>query len=564
MLYDKEIPDYAMVPAKEVKDPKEPAEIKAKEESLLIPITKGAIYSPLQLTNISEKKKTTIVIEEDILVPDTKPDMKEILLVDGKVRITTGEISNASRNEDYLNLSGEIELQTLYLPETSECSLGILSVQSRLPFREQWHIDNSQGGVLTIRCRTEKTEYMIVNERKFRVRITLAVFAREYAEIKTDVFEGISGEDICMLKEKIEISNLAVRKKDSLSISENLMMKEESGIESILKQDIYAIENYKQMTNDRLVINGFICVNLLYTTINDGVTDEDCNIRQSFERVEFTQFIPLRYEGECAGSSICLDTGNLRVKVVRDEEGEVLRLDGELVTQVEVFTDQQKEIIIDAYHMEKEFICDFKQENSRIMLGTAIGEVSIREILSPENPYGEIDKILYTSVGVCKSQSSAEAGKIVTEGTVLAKIICRSSKEEDNECAVIYAVNEEIPFRIVTAMPQAEGGEIVTECVQIKDFRAEKINGKQIELNAVILASADVMKEVLFKLPLNPAFEEHAMCEEKPRMVVYTVKGEDSLWGIAKHFKTTIESIKEVNELEENSVRQGECLLILR
>lgn len=564
MLYDKEIPEYAMVPAKEVKGSTNSAEIKAKEESLLIPITKDAVYSSMQLTNISEKQKTTIVIEEDILVPDTKPDMKEILLVDGKVRLTMGEISTANRNEDYLNLSGEIELQTLYLPEDSDCRFGILSVQSRLPFREQWHIDNSQGGILTVTCRTEKTEYMIINERKFRVRIVLAVFAREYAENKIDVFEGITGEDICMLKEKIEISNLAVRKKDSLSISEDLMLKEEYSIESILKQDIYAIENYKQMTNDKLVINGFICVNLLYMIMNDEADGEECNIRQAFERIEFTQFIPLRYEGECAGSSVCFDTGNLRVKVVRDEEGEVLRLDGELVTQVEVFTNQEKEIIIDAYHMEKDFICDFKQEYSRSMLGTAIAEVSIREILSHENSYGEIEKILYTTVGVCKSRSTAEQGKIVTEGTMLAKIICRTGKNEASECAVIYTVNEEIPFRIVTAMPQLEGGEIVSECVQIKDFRAEKINGKQIEFNAVVLATVEAMREVPFKLPQNPAFEEYMTCEEKPRMAVYVVKNGDSLWGIAKRFKTTVNSIKEVNELDDNSVRHGERLLILR
>ena len=72
MTYEKGIPDYAMVPAKEM------------EERVIVPITKGAIYSPVQVTNITEKPKTTITLEEDILVPDTKPDLREILMIDGK------------------------------------------------------------------------------------------------------------------------------------------------------------------------------------------------------------------------------------------------------------------------------------------------------------------------------------------------------------------------------------------------------------------------------------------------------------------------------------------------
>ena len=41
MTYEKDIPDFALVPAKE------------PEERILIPITQGAVYSPVQVTNIT-------------------------------------------------------------------------------------------------------------------------------------------------------------------------------------------------------------------------------------------------------------------------------------------------------------------------------------------------------------------------------------------------------------------------------------------------------------------------------------------------------------------------------
>lgn len=67
-------------------------------------------------------------------------------------------------------------------------------------------------------------------------------------------------------------------------------------------------------------------------------------------------------------------------------------------------------------------------------------------------------------------------------------MICSCEQEERG----VFAVREEIPYRIVTAMPQLTGGEIITQKVYIKDLWAEKINGKQIEFNATIMVCAEI------------------------------------------------------------------------
>ena len=101
MTYEKDIPDYAMVPAREI------------EEKVIVPVTGNAVYTPVQVTNITEKPKTVITIEEDILVPDTKPDLREILLIDGNPRLSSREIDCINKTDDYIGISGEVELQTL-------------------------------------------------------------------------------------------------------------------------------------------------------------------------------------------------------------------------------------------------------------------------------------------------------------------------------------------------------------------------------------------------------------------------------------------------------------------
>lgn len=159
MTYEKEIPEYAMVPAKEM------------EERVITPVGKEAVYTEVQLTNISQKPKTMITIEEDILVPDTKPDLARILLIDGTPRPSNRRLGPVEKGEDSLSLSGEIELQTLYLPEKQEGAETVISVQTRVPFQEQCHIALTPESTLQLEIHVEKIEYMVINERKYRVKI---------------------------------------------------------------------------------------------------------------------------------------------------------------------------------------------------------------------------------------------------------------------------------------------------------------------------------------------------------------------------------------------------------
>lgn len=555
MTYENGIPDYALVPAKE------------PWEKVVVPAGKNAIYSPVQVTDITERPKTVIVIEEDILVPDTKPDMREILMIDGKGRLSAREIDKVSKNDDYINLSGEIELQTLYLPERMESAGPIIAIQTRVPFKEKWHTDLSPGSSLVLEVKVEKVDCMVVNERKYRVKISLAVYAKEYRDSKIDIFEGIKGEEIQMLKEKAEITNVAMRKKDSLSIREEIEIKDDVKIDAILKQDISIIENYKQVSGEKVVINGFILLNILYYC---GGTDETPmieNIRQMQEKVEFTQFIPIQQIEQSSGSNVSFDDSDLKIKLVQDEEGnDILRLEGEILTYVEIYKNTEKEIIVDGYHREKDFICDFREEPGRTLIGTSVGEASVREIISPENIIGEIDGIIYTTGGIISGESRGEQGKVITEGKLQAKMICKTKEmlmsSEEEPGLRVFCVKEEVPYRVVASIPQISGGERISHKINIKDIWAEKINGKQVEFNATLTVTSEIMKETSFKVVANPAFEEGNNKKTIPPMAIYVVKEGDSIWTIAKKFKTTVESVKEANNLEDDYILEGMKLLI--
>lgn len=566
MTYENGIPDYAMVPAKEI------------EERAVIAASKNAVYSPVQVTDITEKPKTTITLEEDILVPDTKPDLMEILTIDGKAHLSAREESVTSKGEDYISLSGEIELQTLYIPEKKEGALPMVSIHTVVPFKDRWHTSVSAGASVILDCTVDKIEYLVINERKYRVKIVLAITAKEYNDQTINIFEGITGEDLQMLKNTVEISGVSLRTKDTLSIKEDLAPKDDIRPESILKQEISVAENYKQISGDKVVINGFIYVNLLYFSASDNdistdVSEEEQpenhpvlslsaeNIHQHQEKIEFTQFIAIKQGEKHSGCSVVFDDSHLHVKIAQTEaSGEVFRLEGELLTYLELYKNAEREIIVDSYHRQKDFVCKFEERSSRTLIGTSTGESSVREIISAENTGCDVERILYTSCNLSCCESHCEQGRIVTEGTLSVNIICCCENGSRN----IFTIKEEVPFRVVTSMPQLTGCETVTQKACIKDIWAEKINSKQVEFNATILICAEIMRPTPFKVLTDPGFMEPCNNKITPPMVVYVCKKNDSLWQIAKKFKTTVASIRSINELEQGEPEEGRKLLIIK
>ena len=99
----------------------------------------------------------------------------------------------------------------------------------------------------------------------------------------------------------------------------------------------------------------------------------------------------------------------------------------------------------------------------------------------------------------------------------------------------------------------------------------EQISGtltgdKEIEIKAV--AALDVIAFERIEEPIIHDYEsEEIDWKERsrdPGMVGYVVQEGESLWDVAKHFYTTEDSIREINQLEQDELAAGDILLVLK
>jgi hypothetical protein len=120
-----------------------------------------------------------------------------------------------------------------------------------------------------------------------------------------EVFEGVRDEELQMLKERITLTDVAVRKTETMDIKDDLMLKENMPeILKILKCDVSVVENHKQITREKAVINASVYCNVLYLGAEEspGTEPEGVSMVSVAEaatpvfyqgKTEFTQFIRL-------------------------------------------------------------------------------------------------------------------------------------------------------------------------------------------------------------------------------------------------------------------------------
>ena len=141
----------------------------------------------------------------------------------------------------------------------------VVSIESRIPFKNEAEMTARPYSDLAVTPNIESVDFTIINERKFRVKAAVVFGIKEYSNVDVEVFEGVRDEEVQMLKEKINLTDVAMRKTEPIEIKEDIILKENSPeIQKILAYDVNVVENHKQITKEKAVINASVYCNVMY------------------------------------------------------------------------------------------------------------------------------------------------------------------------------------------------------------------------------------------------------------------------------------------------------------
>lgn len=540
MTYESSIPEYALQPARAPQ--MTPAE---------------AVYHTERMIYPTEMKSVVYQFEEDILVPDTKADMREVLFMDAVCDVLPAEKKVIPKTDDLQNLHGVVTIQTIYRPEGESC--GPVAITSKVPYQYQWDLKPGTEGEGIFSCQVKAVEHMMINERKFRVKLTLAFSVQLYSQKELIFFHELKDEPLEMKRKTTDLTCLSLVKKDETSIDEYFRTREsERKAESILKQSFAIAENYRQVTTEKVVINGFVFVNLLYAAKDDQGEETLCSHHQ---RIEFTQFIPIEKEQRGRKwSTVKPSFIGRNLLVVIDPGGESddgirFHIKGTIETRVELYETRKHDMVVDAYHREKQFCCKYQKVPFLHLSDGAMTEAAVREVVNlPDGSRAE--EAIYCDSRLIDCQGSAEKGKYHIQGKV--ESVCLWKDHEGQ----YHTTKELTDFHASADMEHLEKDGKAACLPLMKNSFITLLNEKQLELNYVLMLSCESYTEEELLLLEEAGFTER-INEKEYQMMIVTLKKGETLWDLAKRYRTTETRIREINRLEQEP-EPGQKLLMIK
>lgn len=512
----------------------------------------------IHIKNRTGVSETVIPFEETLLVPDTMPDMGSILFAECSVSTSGPQGSRCGRDD---SISGTITVYTVYRPAGPD-DAPVDVIKSAIPFRSGKFGDTSDAtyfipAVTVRRCTSE-----MVNERKFTARGELLLTCTGITETDLPVLRDPRDEDLVTLHRTLTASVLGFETEDQTEISQEINTREGSPVPTrILSTMIRIIENHKQVTSGKLVINGTIHTKILYT----GEADGETTLCELSGKTDFTQFTAV--DDGCSRDLITVyfNSDDLTMSIAGDDR---FLLEGRVHTFIQGYEDREIPMICDAYHKERDIIFDRRSQPLFDLTDSLSGEISSREIVDLESSSRRPSKLLYGSCSPASLTAMPENGRILIEGSVHAGILALDENDQP------FMIQSDIPLRgslEMSAQPQSSEGSgsdlplSADMSADIRDFWFDEINNRQLEINVTVTMSVRVSCRRDFVYLENFAFTESDPDREQISMALYITDRGDTLWDVARRYKTDTETIAGINGLDtEKPLVPGMKLLIVR
>ena len=477
---------------------------------------------------IGEKNKT-IIIEKDIILPDSKPDIIKIQNQSSNIYMNKKE-----KMENKIKLDGGVVTRVAYL--TGEGKSRILKIEES--FNEILEIEGLTTESYTnenLEIRT--TNISILNERKihYKAEIKCQINASKKEETEF-IYEINKTHNLQMLTQKRTIDTFVGHGESKIGLKEKIDTENlQESIEVVqLSHSIRNIEN--KISYNKILIKGDCELKCLYQT-------ESGHIYIAKKEVPIMGFLDIENVEETNQISTEFTLKNININNSENEVKPGINVEMEFNLTGDVYQTKEVNILTDLYDLNYKTEFSKRKIQLESYKNTPVQTATINQKTIVE----EINQIYNTEYQIINMK-----------------------KEEQNleiEFRAIYMYssfeNQSINRKEETFKTQIQLEKQVTEvsvriASQSSAILPDSSINTQLEINIYNTQSNEL--EIINEIKIND--EEN---DEGYSMIIYFVKPGDSLWKIAKRFKSTIKEIATLNEIaNEDKINVGDKLYIPR
>ena len=496
----------------------------------------------MSLNKVVARNTQVTWIEQDILVPDTKPDVMKIVQVEAIPFVGNVEVVDSG-----IRVTGEITYYIIYRAMEQDKTRGI---SMTYPFSQTINVPDAKKGMnARVEVATRNIIYSLPNERKVSIKTEL-VFKYNITE-KGDI-ELIQGmqdtEDIETKTSQDVFYNVISVKQEILDAKEDIVVPERvQPIGEILRISSNISNTDYKVSYNKILVKGDINVEMLY--LEAGDTE---NIFTYTVMVPFTGMIEFENIAEDYRFDIKYTLRNLEVVL---GENNMITVSGEVIADAVMFEEKKVNYVNDFYstnsnlNYDKSEVAVIKNKEKMQKQVTVKDNIGITD---------DKNRILMYNVSTEHLNTKVSGSNLYVDGPL--KVMVTFENRDTN-----IVDSKTYDMLVDTTIPL--GKEVNEENVDVSiviESKSVTLQNGNVEANVTLNVIAEI--ENIDKITIIGTIEQESMnTEDFDSMYMYIVKKGDNLWSIAKKYKTTVDKIANVNNIvDENKIDIGQKLLIIR
>lgn len=510
--------------------------------------------------------------EERIMDADNEIEniinQKEIVTTDGVVT-----------RENQITVNGTINYNILYYPKNSEMVCG---EEKEINFEENiklMGINSEDNANVTMEVLSSSIKPVDGKNYIYKIQLKAYIIVEkiEDLDIATAIDTDSQGEnyennfakenseknnveDIMTKKRNIDSLAIMADKTDTFRVSEQIAVPHgKPPIGTIVWSDIrIKNQNIKTMEGS-IIINGQLSIFIIYIPEMENMPEQwleqTIDFNGQLEMSEATEDVVSYIE-------LWLNNVNVQPEINQDNEMRNLSVSALLKLNVKLYKETSINVIEDVYKPGANLVPIMEPKTYQKLLVKNASRT--KEVVKMK-----IDKTKGQLLQICNSQAEIKIENILVRdnslkaiGKIKTCIIYISSDDRHPICCQCRESN----FEHGIDAEGIEGNDEYFLNWKVEQVNANMLNADEVEIKAVIALEAIVFKKVEqnFVTEINQEPVDMEALNSAPVLKGYIVQKGDTLWKLAKENYTTIEKIMTVNNLENETIKKGDRLLIIK
>lgn len=498
-------------------------------------------------------KKSTLIenlgawIEQDIIVPDSKPDALKIVNV-----IVTPYVNNYELNKSGVKVIGKLNYFIIY--KVSDDKFGTRGLYVTFPFSENLECKNISKDVnIIIEPKCKNVIYSLPNERKIAVKSEINFRVKISKNVNINLIKNFEDSPNIETKCNQEIfDNIICQKESIIASKEEVMLpKEADDFFELLKAEPKIINTEYKDSYNKIMLKGDIEVNLMYIA-----QDSEEEIKKINLSVPFSAMVELENISERSKFDIKYIMEDFSISLNPDiTSTKTFNIEYQIGSFVTMYEEEEIEYVQDFYSQNKELTYDEEVVDVMAKNYTTSKDIVIKETLNDAVPQDM--RVIDYWIDTNNLNIEASGTEVGIQGN--AKLYLILQNEENNELeskTIDIMINEKYDVNSTN---------IDNVYANIED-KILTVTQRGNDIDVVLTLILDTNIENISKISIIEKIEDALLNSENLDSInIYIVKKGDSLWNIAKKYKTSVDKIVKTNEIENPDVINiGDKLLIIR